>query len=998
METEMTVEPASSSGVGISMEEVIKLNQVFYSTTDPEQQTRANARLMEIQASPYVWDICWQLLDPNLCSTQEVQFFAANTIVLKLNQNWSQLPESWLRDELRPKLFEVLCHYTNSMTGYKLVTERLALALATLAVHSIPTFWPNAIEHIMHALLPTNLPTDTSSKRICDILLKILLFIPEEYSVLVPHQADRAKLNCTMTESGSKVFEFLYSLLISMNGDEAITPVIVENVLKCMTSWTLHSHTSILEMDNWKYILKIVYNLIQDVRYCSGACAFIAATFINQKAENYKQSILTYISKIAKLRFFIEQHKSRDELECATKVYSLVINFAENHSRLFLRIALNDDPTIKPELQPQLKKDVLDIIELITECSAAPGIFGVDENYSDMAFSFWFTFLENFYYFPDTNNDIICETFNPMIDALLIISLRKLCYPPSNIYLKVWSSDQRESFRCYRQDLGDNISLLIQFPRARIRLIDKLHKTFQEELRKLIGGGLINGEPQWQAFEAVIFALKSIAEAVPFDESEHLPDMFNMLNQIPFDESQSLLYCTVAEMISAYSDWLFAQHQHLGPAFDILFKGIQSKNQEMILFSTLSLKDLIRECQLVISPYAPDLIRGCSEAMLRPDSEIPTAAKIRLMYSLGTALPMSPGLIDSVLDRIAAPLIQNLQLSKERQTLIDSMVMLNSLVESFHTRPPGHQFDGEGDCENINPNDWMMPPPPDVIDRSLSLVTKYSEALFKVGCQYKHDEQITSLIAVGIKQFTKSLGTDLKPLVESIIGFINISYDTFTNTHLLDPIATLIILFKNVWELIPHFKICYDNIARDVVEKTREQPRGIVVSIENYFKFACQVCRRLPDFLIHSQIEITQEIYKLCLSVLEFPEKRAIAEVCSYILLFRSKTLNHQQCNLLFTSNADFLVSAIFRAFGGQLQHPRNCLEPVVDLLFQLLENDEIKESLRRVLHQDGFPTNYVDANQKLIFIQAIVHEKHRRKFKDTCQEFILLCRNLHRQ
>lgn len=1006
----------SSSGPSTTVDEVVRLVGLFYSMNpkDPAQQAEANARLIEIQSSPDVWSICWQLLDPNICSTQEVQFFAANTIVLKINKNWSQLPQTWVKDELRPKLFEVLCSYTSSMTGYKLVTDRLALALATLAVHSIPSFWPDAIEHIMHALMPANLPTDIPSKRICDILLKILLYIPEEYSVLIPHQDDRAKLNQNMTQAGPIVFKFLYSLLVAPTDNEAVSPMNLQSVLKCITSWTLHSQTSLLELDISKPLLDVIYELIQDEEYCSGACAVVAATFSTQKSENYRNTVIDFIPKIARLKSIIDQYKSNDDMECAIKVYSLVINFAENHSRLFLKIVLNHEVAIRPEIQGPLKRDVLEIIRIILECSAAPGIFGIDEKYSDMTFAFWLTFLENFYYYLDSFGDIICETFDPLIDALLSISLQKLQYPDLKTYQNEWSSDQRESFRCYRQDLGDNISLIIHFPRARERILAKLHTEFQNELRQMIQGEPINGDRRWQGFESVIFALKSVAEAIPFDESKHLPDILNTLSQVPFNESHALIYCTVAEMVSAYSDWLYAHRPHLGSAFGILFKGVLSNSHEMRLFSTLSLKDLTTECQSVLHPFAIEIVKSCSEAILRPDMNLTTCEKSRLIHAMGTSLPMCPPeSISLSLNAVAAPLISDLESAMSqsdpkfdelrRPIVLDRLTMMNSLIESFHLKQySGNDYEADGDENDyrLDPNRFEVSHEVDITQSALNLVRQYVPILVKISDKYRADEQIIGIVSNTIKRCAKSLGTDMKEILKEILTVIVNSYDPLLNPHLIEGFLPLYMLFRNDPATHDILRDAFQTISDLTLKACVGNPlQQLSITIENYFKLACIICKRFTDFYTSEKFLVSVEyIYKLAVASLELPEKRTLSEVCSFLQQFRIKSTGIDSLHRIFLNNLDMMLYNIFNVMGGTYSTPRNAVEHVIDLFYAIMDAEEIREPLKMIVQKENFPTSYVSSDQKSRFIQRIVHEKNRRKFKDICTEFVLLSRNLHRQ
>lgn len=1012
----MRVDQSENYGFGqfsTSLQEVLSLIELLYSSKDPDQQAMANSRLLAIQSSPEVWEICWQLLNPDAGTTEEVQFFAANSIVLKINQTWSQMPESWVQDELRPKLFDILCNYARSDKGYKLVTDRLALGLATLAVHSIPSFWPNAIEQIMQALMPTTMETPVQTRKYCDILFKILSYIPEEYSILIPQQDDRAKLNYNMTQAGPVVFRFLHSLLVSTDR-QTVASTDLNNVLKCLTSWTLHSQTSLLELDSGIEILNVIYNMIPDREYCSNACAALAATFSTQKADSYKNTVMEFIPKIAGLRSTIEAYKNEDDMDCVIKVYSLVVNFAENHCRLFLKIILDDNIVIRPGLEETLKRDILRIIEVILECSAAPGTFSVDEKYSEITFPFWFSFLENFYYYSDSYNERICEIFNPLVDMLLVISLRKLRYPSSKTYNEVWSDDQRETFRCYRQDLGDNISLLINFPRSRSRILGKLNEQFTNALNLMTQREPMDGERPWQDLEAALFSLKSIAEAVPFDEVQHVPSIFTSLSQIPFNDSQILLFCTTCEMISAFSDWLYAHGTYLASALNILFKGIMTTSKDMRLFSTLALKDLTSECQAVLHPYALQIVNSCSEAIHQPGLDITTCEKARLMHAIGTSLPMCPaGLVTATLSNVTAPLMNDLratinnkdpQLEPMRRSIVlDRLTMINSLIEAFHVKQSsGNDYEADGDENDprLDFSRFEMSHEVNITEPALSLLSEFLPLLSEITIDYKDDCNIIEIVTSTTKRCCRSLGTDLRPLLQDLLKLIVLSYEPAINPQLLDALFPLFNLFGKDSSVQSSLQDGFSLISERTVLACLNSPlRNLSMTIEIYFRLASSVCKKFTDFLTYPRVNCNVElIYKLAVESLELPEKRTLGEVCSFLQQFRAKSIGVDQLHRIMLSNLELLLSNIFKVMGGVFSTPRNAVEHVVDLFFAIIDADEVREPLKAIAEQrPNFPTNYVSVQQKTSFVQRVMHERNRRKFKDLCNEFVLMARNLHR-
>ena len=64
-----------------------------------------------------------------------------------------------------------------------------------------------------------------------------------------------------------------------------------------------------------------------------------------------------------------------------SNIYSLFVSIAESHSRLLLDSLLKDGED---------KSNVLQLIQLILQCSNSPGVYPIQENTSQLALGFWY--------------------------------------------------------------------------------------------------------------------------------------------------------------------------------------------------------------------------------------------------------------------------------------------------------------------------------------------------------------------------------------------------------------------------------------------------------------------------------------------------------------------------------------------------------------------------------------------------------------------------------
>lgn len=121
-------------------------------------------------------------------------------------------------------------------------------------------------------------------------------------------------------------------------------------------------------------------------------------------------------------------------------------------------------------------------------------------------------------------------------------------------------------------------------------------------------------------------------------------------------------------MISgAYSEWLKDNPAYIPHAIRVIAIGLSSSETSQ---ATLGLKDLCRECQIHLKPYAEPLLQACLQAI--NNGRLENSDEVRLMYSIGKLMSMLPP--DSIfrwLDIFVSPCFTELQ------TLVQSQAVSN---------------------------------------------------------------------------------------------------------------------------------------------------------------------------------------------------------------------------------------------------------------------------------------------------------------------------------
>lgn len=192
--------------------------------------------------------------------------------------------------------------------------------------------------------------------------------------------------------------------------------------------------------------------------------------------------------------------------------------------------------------------------------------------------------------------------------------------------------------------------------------------------------------------EACIYAIYSIAEHIETDEQTGLPKFIMILSEIPYDKLHEKLLGTALDSIGelaiqsnfiilfwirtlilirilirsgAYSEWFKDNPSYIPHAIRVLVVGLNSNQTAQ---ASLGLKDLCRECQLHLKPYAEPLLQACLQAI--NNGHLIKSDEVRLMYSIGKLMSMLPP--EDVLrwlDIVVSPCFSELQSLVQSQSV-----------------------------------------------------------------------------------------------------------------------------------------------------------------------------------------------------------------------------------------------------------------------------------------------------------------------------------------
>jgi len=105
----------------------------------------------------------------------EIQYFGASALHTKISRYWADIPADQY-ESLKSQLFSQIACFSS---GSKMVLTRLCVALASLALNTMPEAWPGAVAQMVSVFQEEGGGVDGRAR--CLALLELLTVLPEEF-------------------------------------------------------------------------------------------------------------------------------------------------------------------------------------------------------------------------------------------------------------------------------------------------------------------------------------------------------------------------------------------------------------------------------------------------------------------------------------------------------------------------------------------------------------------------------------------------------------------------------------------------------------------------------------------------------------------------------------------------------------------------------------------------------------------------------------------------
>ncbi|RUS89456.1 hypothetical protein EGW08_002753 [Elysia chlorotica] len=927
---------------------------------NPSLQSNVHFWLTGAQISPSAWTFCWELMGPT--KSVEVQFYGASCLHVKIVRFWHEISPDQ-HEPLKSKLLEAIIQFS---TGPKVILTRLCVGLSALILQLLPDDWPDAIQNLITTFQNEGFASLSTVTR-CQILLEILTVLPEEFFSTNLSHLRRTILRQELTKGLEHVVPLLQNLLTEQSPLE-----IYQIALRAFARWVDFG----LPIDRAEILIRFVFKALHNSQLFDIAVDALVSVFAHPEAHRYPVTIQRLLSEVLSLHEMFSQALVEEDKEVFEGICRVVVSLCENHTKLIVESVLG------PE---ELKQNTMSILQMILACSGLPGYFPVDESCSDQTFLFWYMLQDELSMISEEDLMPQMEVFKPMFFSLIEVLQRKARFPPDTDYAS-WSLEEKEQFRCYRQDIADTLMyfyniLDVDLLARLVNCLTSLTQSFKQ------------GTQDWQTIEAILFVFSAISESVPPDEKQYVPKLFSQLQEIPFANSQQI--STALNMIGSFAEWMHWHPDTLSCVLPLVLQGIS--NREVGTSATIALKDLTRENLGNIQPYAHQILIACQSAF--EANALKPRDLLRLMSSVGHVLSvMSTTEIMQYLDKMITPHIKHLEtlaaLEPSPSIRGDVHTTVNIFAWLFGS------LDTELECGDEEQQHLSQNRPPQQHDpaepKPISVILeKISPAIQKIAYAWTFDTDIIEAVCDLYKKALQKLDNEYVPLSGDLTQLVINIYQRCPSTAIIDLCKLMLLTFGREENFIPLSKAIIENVCSRSLQMFNAAIRNYTDVIEGFMCFLAQVMKKLKKFFVSCNCDLVS-IFQAAILSMALPEHATVKASCSFLIEFLNAAPENEVIKNIVITHGHILVDRILRAIGGESQ--RGIIDYIADVVMALNKNfvSQLSAWLKLMIDNEGYPSPRASKQDKENFAKNLQrHRMNKKKTREVVKEFTLLCRGL---
>ncbi|XP_071874439.1 importin-13-like protein cdm [Bombus fervidus] len=889
--------------------------------------------LLKVQTSPEAWTFVWDLLHSS--KSREAQFYAATTLHAKISKQWDEVPKSEY-----PALQERLINFMKQPNMPKVVLSKLCQALAgyvaNVSIVGNNDKNKNVVEELTQMLSYDSLP-------MLELLLRTISVLPVEFERR--HDIRKIKSHKCLINSWYKTTWLLQEVFSMTDLNSLYFNDLHLLAMECALSWLKVGQLP-LEATGQIY------------PHLLTAAAYYAPTRIvhgdNPRGWEVVQEclnmIVTHSELLKKPQTLWEWAHSLVTMarQNSDKYFCEILTaIGEAHSRTFLNALVEEGNETQ-------KWTVEGLIELLLQCSEQAGRYPTNETRSSIPFGFWYALQD---YLPTLDQPYESRALlilKPIYARLAQALLRKSTLPLT--HSEAGDVDERELFRCYRQDVAD--------------ALDYCYRVLGQDLLVLLGQRLsqtLNSSQRWTEVESTLHAFEAIADSVGIEESHYIPALMDLvLSHIPYDHYPGEVLACACSTMGAYAEWI---GEHPDPWLERVLRIVTlglTRGSVTAPFATMALKDLARECEQQLTPFAPSILNTIEQTL--PNVTPGCAEGLRMMYAAGKLLNTLPS-VDEQLAHLDATL--GLCIIKIRELLQQPWFMARGAVMNqlkmatmFFSTLEGSI--GKAVLDGLLPIFSQIVAHPEWGQDNFTLEEMYICAQ-KSLMSLLHPEE------------------DARPLLPILAN----SYKNWPHPAALNLLRQLVLLFgRDPNNVIGPVFADISSITLSGVRACRSVNGNLsdwAELMEAYLGLLAQICKKNTRLLLQIPEQIP-EMLQCGIDCLTLPESGTV-KAAGHFLTHAIMQSPHLQT--FVQPIGQQLVYVILQCVGGQV--PRRYLEPHAEVLLTLNKTCiEWTGQWLRVAFEKHGALFKISQIQKENFIRNVLRERTSKRMCDLLQDFSL--------
>ncbi|OZJ03565.1 hypothetical protein BZG36_03096 [Bifiguratus adelaidae] len=871
----------------------------------------------------------------------------------------------YYRDTLSPDRYEwlkgTLIFCIVRYVGPSFVVTKLCVALAVYAFRVPKGTWPHFVQDVCELVASQISEQPLNRDKLYAKLLDFLKVVPEEATAIELPPGDKSRVNQALLEGMHPAIQVIQTAL-----HYGLTTDLLHSLLQPVMHLIPHEETFEAAADAMNEIMS---------KPCKESMKEIYKTMLQFTTSEWIQ---------AEYRKAIEE----EDGDKARQLCRLVIALGENYDHYIADFRSDS-------VQAYLRLTI-DFIRF-------PGYFAADQEVSDLPLNFWSDLQEMLYdegRLPLTTYDYWDIAMTELYSNLVEVLVDKITYPPLPVF-GAWMKDVKDRWRIFRRDVGDTLMCAYYILQHRMTdyLLQLVHNSVAEMSQE--------GSPATLKLEASLYAIKCLSEGIPSAEQDFLQqlftsDLFDCVSAAP----DVRLKATLVSLVGAYTEWFRNHPEYIVLTLNYVVQALSHPQTSVI--AAMTFKTI---CDMCRKPMV-DLIGSLVQTYNAVSRSIQPLEKQKIVESVAAVIEAVPhehmlGALVEFTQEFFDEIAQALSVGKNEQAkaiIIDNFKYLTGCCRGLISP------EDEGAVAEV-----LKPESERIVDKNgfskdahtaKLEASIYAAASNTLSIWVDCDDVVTAtcqFLIDGLKTDHLVLAVPLEPLCQLISDIYNhrphvpllttaaVAVATYGKTTHTRP--TLLQLINNVSvKSLPGMQTTEDDVTD--IEQFPEFASA-------YFGLLMRALKQSPQLVLHLTDDLLDAITKVAITGMLVQDRLALKTILAFLADLTTLTLEQDptlenKYDALVRHCADHLMHTLILDIGGHA--PRSVLGQLIDFLYRFVGRhvELSRQCLFHTLQTPGFPTPYVDNDDKELFVKSVLGTRSPKRFREAVQTFSSKARQLH--